>query len=75
VASVARSLPPAARAALGHAYRVGFTDALTSILMIAALVATAGAVAAFVLVRSRDFVDSAQPEGPPEGAPVGVPAG
>jgi EmrB/QacA subfamily drug resistance transporter len=75
VASVARSLPSAARSALGHAYRVGFTEALTSILIIAALVAMSGAVAAFALVRSRDFVISGQPEGPQEGAPVGVAAG
>jgi hypothetical protein len=74
VSSVARSLPAAARAALGHAYRVGFSEALTSILMIAFAVAIAGAVAGFVLVRSRDFVVSGQPEGPQEGAPVGVAA-
>ena len=36
VAQLARHLPPAARAALGHAYRVGFTDAFTTILIIAA---------------------------------------
>jgi predicted MFS family arabinose efflux permease len=61
VGSLAAHLPPAARAALGHSYRVGFTDAFTSILMIAALIALAGAVLAFVLVRSRDFVASGQP--------------
>jgi EmrB/QacA subfamily drug resistance transporter len=71
VASVAHSLPSAARAALSHAYRVGFTDALTSILIIASMVALAGAVAGFSLVRSRDFVASAQPEA----EPVGVAAG
>jgi EmrB/QacA subfamily drug resistance transporter len=74
VASVARSLPLAARNALTHAYRVGFTDALTSILVIAAIVAVAGAVAGFALVRSRDFVTSELPEGQAEGAPVGVAA-
>jgi hypothetical protein len=74
VAGVARSLPSAARAALEHAYRVGFTGALTSILIIAALVAIVGAAAGFTLVRSRDFVASGQPEGPQEGAPVGVAA-
>src|SRR5207302_1552048 len=45
VSSLARSLPAPARAALSHAYRVGFTDALTSILIIAALVALAGSLA------------------------------
>jgi len=75
VASVARSLPLAARSALTHAYRVGFADALTSILIIASMVAVAGAVAGFALVRSRDFVASDLPADQPEGAPVGVAAG
>jgi EmrB/QacA subfamily drug resistance transporter len=74
VASVARALPAPARAALSHAYRIGFTQALTSILIIATVVAVAGAVAAFSLVRSRDFVSSAEPEGAQEAAPVGVAA-
>jgi EmrB/QacA subfamily drug resistance transporter len=74
VASVARSLPASARSALTHAYRVGFTDALTSILIIAAIVAVAGAAAGFALVRGRDFVASDLPAGPPEGAPVEVAA-
>jgi EmrB/QacA subfamily drug resistance transporter len=74
VASVARSLPASARSALTHAYRVGFTDALTSILIIAAIVAVAGAAAGFALVRGRDFVASDLPAGRPEGAPVEVAA-
>jgi EmrB/QacA subfamily drug resistance transporter len=75
VARLAHSLPGPARAALAHAYRVGFTDALTSILIIGSSVALAGAVAGFSLVRSRDFVASA-PEGSQEGAaPLGVAAG
>jgi EmrB/QacA subfamily drug resistance transporter len=74
VASVAHSLPLAARTALTHAYRVGFTGALSSILTIAAVVAIAGAAAGFALVRSRDFVTTGQPE-VGEGAPVGVAAG
>ena len=53
---VAHSLSPAARTALDHAYRVGFTEAFTTIAMIAALVALVGVVLAFVLVRGRDFV-------------------
>jgi EmrB/QacA subfamily drug resistance transporter len=75
VASVARSLPPAARTALSHAYRLGFTEALTSILIIAATVAIAGSAAAFALVRSRDFVDAGEAAAPQEGAPVGAAAG
>jgi EmrB/QacA subfamily drug resistance transporter len=75
VSSLARALPAPARAALSHAYRVGFTDALTSILTIAALVALAGSVAGFALVRSSDFVSAGEPAAPQEGAPVGAPAG
>src|SRR5271154_6726454 len=56
VSQLARHLPPATRAALGDAYRLGFTDALTTILLIAAAIALAGALLAFVLVRGRDFV-------------------
>jgi EmrB/QacA subfamily drug resistance transporter len=70
VSQLARHLPPAARDALGHAYRVGFTDAFTTILIIAASIALAGAICGFVLVRGRDFVVS----GEGEGAPASVPA-
>ncbi len=42
VSQLARHLPPAARDALGHAYRVGFTDAFTTILIIAASIALVG---------------------------------
>jgi EmrB/QacA subfamily drug resistance transporter len=74
VHSVMHSLPPAARTALQHSYRVGFTDAFTSILAIAAAVAFAGALLAFVLVRGRDFVTAAEPAAQETGAaePVGV---
>jgi len=75
VGSLARSLGPAARSALSHAYRVGFTDALTTILVIAAVIAATGAVLAFALVRSSDFVSSTQPLAPPEAEPVEVAAG
>jgi EmrB/QacA subfamily drug resistance transporter len=75
VGAVARSLGPGARAALEHAYRVGFTGALTNILIIACLLAGSGALAAFVLVRGRDFVTSAAPASAPEGAAVEVGAG
>jgi EmrB/QacA subfamily drug resistance transporter len=69
VTALARQLSPAAQAALGHSYRVGFTGAFTSILLIAVGVALAGALFAFALVRGRDFVASAQPEqGPGEPA-------
>ncbi len=65
VGHLLHSLSPAARGALVHSYRVGFTDAFTSILLIAAAVALVGAVLAFALVRQRDFVASAEPGGEP----------
>jgi EmrB/QacA subfamily drug resistance transporter len=75
VGAVARSLGPGARGALEHAYRVGFTGALTNILIIGCLVALTGALLGFALVRSRDFVASAQPAGLPEGAAAEAGAG
>jgi len=68
VRGLAAHLPLPARVALEHSYRVGFTSALSSILVIAALIALAGAVCAFVLVRGRDFVASGAGEGAPESA-------
>ena len=65
VQQIAGKLPSDARAALAHAYRVGFTGAFTSILEIAAAVALIGCVLAFALVRSSDFVASTG--GAPEG--------
>jgi EmrB/QacA subfamily drug resistance transporter len=58
VTPIAHSLSPAAHAALLHSYRVGFTGAFTTISIIAAVIALVGAVLAFALVRSRDFVSS-----------------
>lgn len=74
VSQLARHLPPAARDALGHAYRVGFTDAFTSILIIAGTIAFVGALCAFALVRSRDFVTSGDEGGAQQGAPAEVAA-
>jgi EmrB/QacA subfamily drug resistance transporter len=65
---VTRSLAPPAREALTHAYRVGFTSSLTTILIIGCIVAMVGAVLALALVRGRDFVTSGAPVGAPEGA-------
>src|SRR5581483_6624913 len=56
VGHVASALPAPARATLLHAYRVGFVDAFTSILLIAGALALAGSVFAFALVRGSDFV-------------------
>ena len=47
-----------AREVVGHAFRTGFTGALSEILVIAAVVAFAGAVAGYALVRKQDFVAS-----------------
>jgi EmrB/QacA subfamily drug resistance transporter len=66
VSQVASHLPLAARTALEHSYRVGFTGAFTTILLIAAAIALVGALFAFALVRGRDFVASAPPEAAPE---------
>ena len=55
------SFPAPAHAALLHAYRVGFTGALTTILLIAVRIAFLGAICAFALIRSRDFVGSDEP--------------
>jgi EmrB/QacA subfamily drug resistance transporter len=77
VAQIARSLSAPARAALDHSYRVGFTEAFTTIAAIAAVVALVGAVLAFVLVRSRDFVSAGELPAtqPSEREPVGSAAG
>jgi EmrB/QacA subfamily drug resistance transporter len=64
--------------ALRHASHAAFVDAFTNILQIAAAVAFVGAVAAFALVRSRDFVASQAPAqdsltgGEPAPEPVGM---
>jgi EmrB/QacA subfamily drug resistance transporter len=64
--------------AVQHASHAAFVDAFTNILQIAAAVAFVGAVAAFALVRSRDFVASQAPvegavaAGEPEPEPAGM---
>ena len=50
------AIPAARRAAAGHVARAAFTGALNDVCLIAAIVAFAGAVLAFALVRARDFV-------------------
>jgi EmrB/QacA subfamily drug resistance transporter len=57
VTQAAAHIPSAAaRATLLHAYHVGFSSTLNHITIIAAIIAFAGSVAGFVLVRERDFV-------------------
>jgi EmrB/QacA subfamily drug resistance transporter len=76
VTRIAHTLSPAARTALDHSYRVGFTGAFTTIAIIAAVLALAGAVLAFALVRSRDFISAGElpSSGERQGEPVGAAA-
>ncbi len=60
VSQFAKSLPLATHTALEHSYRVGFTEAFTTIAIIAAMIALVGGVLAFALVRSRDFVSAGE---------------
>jgi len=60
----AQALPKPLGNALLGAYRIGFTGALTDILLIAVVVSFTGAIFALVLVRKRDFV-GAEAEGEP----------
>jgi EmrB/QacA subfamily drug resistance transporter len=69
------SLNPAARGVLAHAYHVGFTESLTTLLEIGVVVAACGAAAAFALVRSRDFVGAQHEVGAPGATAVEVAAG
>ncbi len=65
VHQAAAGIPSAAsRAALVNAYKVGFSSSLNSIMEIGAVIAFVGSIAAFVLVRQRDFVPSYAP--PPQ---------
>ena len=76
VARILHTLSPTARGALLHSYRIGFVEAFTTILAIAAAVAFVGAVCAFVLVRGRDFVSSAESVAEaPAREPLGAAAG
>jgi predicted MFS family arabinose efflux permease len=59
--AVLRSVPRADRAQASAAIHVAFTSAMNDILLVAGIVATAGAVLALVLVRQRDFAASGAP--------------
>jgi hypothetical protein len=57
VREAAAAIPSApARAALLHAYRVGFSQTFNELMVIGAGVAIIGAVCTFALVRQKDFV-------------------
>ncbi len=62
VRAATASMPSAAsRQALLHAYQVGFSATFNHLMIIAAVTAFVGAVAALTLVRQRDFVPSFAP--------------
>ena len=67
-------LPPQQRQFVATAFKTGFTGALNEIVVIAAVIALIGAVAAFLLVHGRDFVTygahEAEGEPQPEAAAV-----
>lgn len=75
VTQIAHSLSAAARTALLHAYRVGFTGAFTTIAIIAGSIALVGAALAFALVRGRDFVTSEHAPESPQREPTRAVAG
>jgi EmrB/QacA subfamily drug resistance transporter len=61
VRQVAARMPASARTIVLHAYRSGFSSSLNVIVLIAAIIALAGSLGSFVLVRQRDFVPSVAP--------------
>lgn len=62
-------------AAIQHASKAEFVSAFTNILEIGAAIAFVGAIGAFALIRSSDFVTSHAPEvAPAEQVPAGVEA-
>lgn len=80
---LASGAPRAARGIPAAVYKAGFTDALNELFVIAAIIALIGAVAAFFLVRPKDFFAFGQgggaaapgAAGPQQGsAPVPEPA-
>ncbi|MDE3070010.1 MAG: MFS transporter [Acidobacteriota bacterium] len=73
-AALARHLPAQVGGALRHAYRVGFVDAMSTILIIAAALALAGAALAVVMVRTREFAVYEHPgsEAPATGETTGA---
>jgi hypothetical protein len=60
VTQVLAHAPSAARAQLAAASTSSFVHALNDILLIAAVVAFAGAAVASILIRPKDFVDSSE---------------
>jgi EmrB/QacA subfamily drug resistance transporter len=69
VRDVAGFLPPGAREVLLDAYRTAFTSSFNNLMTVAACTAGVGAIAAFGLIRQRDFAVSEAP-GVPRAEPV-----
>jgi Major Facilitator Superfamily len=67
-AQVIANAPPGMRAHLAAVSTSSFVGGLNDILLLAALVAFAGAAASFALIRQRDFVDSSALETVPNAA-------
>jgi hypothetical protein len=68
---VTAQFPPQTRGIVAEVARASFVAGLNGILLVAAILALAGAIAAFLLIRSSDFV--AQTEGHPDGPPAEAP--
>ena len=64
-------VPPQARTIVGEVARASFVAGLNKILLVAAVLAFAGAVASLLLIRSSDFV--AQTDGQPDRQPADTP--
>ena len=75
VRQASAAIPSApARNALLHAYQVAFASTFDHLMVIGVVVAALGSIAAFALVRDRDFVPSYSPsEAAPEQPAVVAP--
>ncbi len=72
VRQAAGAIPTAgARRALLDAYRVGFTSTFNHLMLIATAIALVGSIAAYALVRQRDFVATHGPTPVPPAAGAG----
>ena len=73
---VVTQIPPTARSRVVEAVHAAFASALNDILLVGGIIAFAGAVLCFLLVRERDFVPSgAPPSTAPEPVHVATTAG
>jgi EmrB/QacA subfamily drug resistance transporter len=68
--AVARSVPPSHRAQLIDASQQAFLNGFNSILLVGSVILLFGAIAAFTLIRSRDFQTHTAPQPSPQPAPA-----